>query len=196
MKIWSQRPHSIFPEEDRVWVTCECCQQHPSWLSGRSLNSCQCHNTWPSCKSTLHYNSILQWRHNGHDAAWLRRRSKKISKFRITGLCQGNPHVASGSPHKGPMRRKYFHLVTSACTQSSQLEDHDPIEEVIVQLCNIAGVIEKLFRSISEECGMQRCSNTGSVVTALLSWHFWHGSNLLYICSLANKQIMDGGIRR
>ena len=32
----------------------------------------------------------------------------KISKFRDNGLCQGNPPVTGGSPHKGPVTLKMF----------------------------------------------------------------------------------------
>ena len=54
----------------------------------------------------------LQWRHNECDGVsyhrrlhcslnpLFRRKSKKISKFRVTGLCEGN------SSHKGPVTRK------------------------------------------------------------------------------------------
>ena len=35
-----------------------------------------------------------------------RRRSKKTSKLLVTSLCEGNPPVTSGSPHKGPVTRK------------------------------------------------------------------------------------------
>ena len=54
----------------------------------------------------------LHWRHNEHDGVLnhqphgcllnrlFRRRSKKTSKLRLTGLCVGN------SPHKGPVTRK------------------------------------------------------------------------------------------
>ena len=60
----------------------------------------------------------LQWRHNGHDGVsnylphdcllnhLFRRRSKKTSKLRVTGLCEGNSPV--NSPHKGPVTRKMF----------------------------------------------------------------------------------------
>ena len=56
----------------------------------------------------------LQWRHIEHDCVsnhqprvcllnrLFRRRSKKTSKLRVTGLCVGN------SPHKGPVTRKMF----------------------------------------------------------------------------------------
>ena len=55
---------------------------------------------------------ILEWRHNGNDGVsnnqpyhcllnrLLRRRSRKISKFRITGLCAGNSPVTGEFPAK------------------------------------------------------------------------------------------------
>ena len=35
-------------------------------------------------------------------------RSKKTSKLRATGFCEGNPTVTIGFPHKGPVTRKMF----------------------------------------------------------------------------------------
>ena len=40
---------------------------------------------------------------------------KQTSKLRATGLCEGNPPVTGGFPHKGPVARKCFHLTTSSC---------------------------------------------------------------------------------
>ena len=60
--------------------------------------------------------SSLRWRHNGHDSVsnhqphdcllnrLYRRRSKKTSKLRVTGLCVG----PVSSPHKWPVTRKMF----------------------------------------------------------------------------------------
>ena len=62
----------------------------------------------------------LQWRHNGRDSVsnhqprecllsrLIRRRSKKTSKLRVTGLCAGNSPGPVNSPHKGPVTRKMF----------------------------------------------------------------------------------------
>ena len=62
----------------------------------------------------------LHWRHNDHDGVWnhqphgcllkclFRRRSKKTSKLRVTGLCVGNSPGPVNSPHKGPITRKMF----------------------------------------------------------------------------------------
>ena len=60
----------------------------------------------------------LQWRHNERGGVsnhrrrdcfpnhMFKRRSKKTPKLRVTGLCEGNPPVAGGFPHKGPVTRK------------------------------------------------------------------------------------------
>ena len=62
----------------------------------------------------------LHWRHNDHDGVsnhqphgcllnrLFRRRSKKTSKLRVTGLCVGNSPGPVNSPHKGPVTRKMF----------------------------------------------------------------------------------------
>ena len=62
----------------------------------------------------------LPWRHNDHDSVsnhqphgcllnrLFRRRSKKTSKLRVTGLCVGNSPGPVNSPYKGPVTRKMF----------------------------------------------------------------------------------------
>ena len=61
----------------------------------------------------------LRWHHNGRDSVSnhqphdclltvLRRRSKKTSKLRVTGLCAGNSPVTVKFPHKWPITRKMF----------------------------------------------------------------------------------------
>ena len=63
----------------------------------------------------------LYWRHNGRDSVsnhqllndcllnpFFRRRSKKTSKLRVTGLCVGNSPGPVNSPHKWPVTRKMF----------------------------------------------------------------------------------------
>ena len=89
-------------------------------LVDQTINNWYCskisHNfeivTWPS--RTLH------WRHNDQDGVsnhqprvcllncLFRRRSKKTSKLRVTGLCVGNSPGPVNSPHKGPVTRKMF----------------------------------------------------------------------------------------
>ena len=62
----------------------------------------------------------LQWRHNGRNSVsnhqphhcllnrLFRRRSKKASKLRVTGLCAGIYRWRVNSPHKWPVTRKFF----------------------------------------------------------------------------------------
>ena len=62
--------------------------------------------------------SLFWWRHNDHDSVLnhqpqdcllnrlFRRRSKKTSKLRVTGLCVGNSPWPVNSPRKGPVTRK------------------------------------------------------------------------------------------
>ena len=94
-----------------------------------SLGKCQCSRT-RACQNPYPYRSrnecradirgTLQWRHNDHDGVsnhqphgclfnrLFRRRSKKTSKLRVTGLCVGNSPGPVNSPHKGPVTRKMF----------------------------------------------------------------------------------------
>ena len=70
------------------------------------------HISWP--------NRPLRWRHNDHDGGsnhqphgcllnrLFRRKSKKTSKLRVTGLCVGKSPGPVKSPHKGPVTRKMF----------------------------------------------------------------------------------------
>ena len=63
---------------------------------------------------------VLHWRHNDHDGVsnhqphdcllnrLFKRRSRKTSKIRVTGLCVGNLKGPMNSPHKGPVTRKMF----------------------------------------------------------------------------------------
>ena len=62
----------------------------------------------------------LHWRHNDHGGVsnhqphncllnrLFRRRSKKTSRLRVTGLCAGNSPGPVNSPHKWPVTRKMF----------------------------------------------------------------------------------------
>ena len=62
----------------------------------------------------------LRWRHNDHYSVsnhqphgclfnrLFRRRWKKTSKLRVTGLCVGNSPGPVNSPHKEPVTRKMF----------------------------------------------------------------------------------------
>ena len=78
------------------------------------------------CSLALSHHS-LQWCHNkGHGISnhqphdyllnhLFRRRSKNISKLRITGLCEGNSLVTSEFPAQRAGSGKCFPLMTSSC---------------------------------------------------------------------------------
>ena len=91
----------------------------------------------------------LHWRHNDHNGVsnhqphhcllnrLFRRRSKKTSKLRVTGLCVGNSPGPVNSPHKGPVTRKMF-----------------PFDDVIMDLhistvCLVKSVCVRLMKSQS-----------------------------------------------
>ena len=82
--------------------------------AGRNYKRSQVIGYLPSYRLCL----SLHWRHNNHDGVsnhqphgcllsrLFRRRSKKTSKLRVTGLCVGNSPGPVNSPHKGPVTRK------------------------------------------------------------------------------------------
>ena len=88
-------------------------------------------------------NYSLQWRHNKRDVVsnyrpldyllhcLFRRRWKKISKLRLTGLCEGNPPVAGGFPSQrasngGNVSIWWHYHGESPCTKTdpSNIERH------------------------------------------------------------------------
>ena len=89
---------------------------------GRRINKIK--GAWPHRSTkwqwdfTKYMVNPLHWRHNDHDGVsnhqphgcllnrLFRRRSKKTSKLRVTGLCVGNSPGPVNSPHKGPVTRK------------------------------------------------------------------------------------------
>ena len=74
----------------------------------------------PDVMTRKPFPNSLHWRHNDHDGVsnhhphacllnrLFRRRSKKTSKLRVTGLYMGNSSGPVNSPHKGPVTRKMF----------------------------------------------------------------------------------------
>ena len=59
-----------------------------------------CHNRCGGVSNHQPHHSLLN--------RLFRRRSKKTSKLRVTGLCVGNSPWPVNSPHKGPVTRKMF----------------------------------------------------------------------------------------
>ena len=89
----------------------QCCFRLPDWW---------CNSTHWIGRLFLAIFFSLQWRHNepdgvsnhqSHDCLFnhlFRRRSKKTSKLRVTGLCEGNSPMTGEFPHKGPVTLKMF----------------------------------------------------------------------------------------
>ena len=94
--------------------------------------------TWLYCIVNAIGINALQWRHNEHDGVsnnqhydcflnrLFRRRSKKTSKLRVAGPCEGIQRSPVNSPHKGPVTQKMFpfddvirtsRLWSASCTQ-------------------------------------------------------------------------------
>ena len=106
---------SFWPK--RIYIYIYIC---PSKCSFTSIRSTQYH--------LIIFIISLQWRHNDHDGVsnhqphgcllncLFRRRSKKTSKLRVTGLCVGNHRDRWIPRTKGQLRGKCFHLITSSCT--------------------------------------------------------------------------------
>ena len=89
-----------------------------SLISNRSLTERVSYAESVSIAWTHHV--ALHWCHNDREGVsnhqphgcllnlLSRRRSKKTSKLRVTGLCVGNSPGPVNSPHKGPVTRKMF----------------------------------------------------------------------------------------
>ena len=94
-----------------------------------------CHR-WDS-KDRMAVNLAVQWRHNVYGSVsnyqprgcllnrLFRRRSKKTSKLRVTGLCAGNSPGSVNSPTKGQLRGLCFHLMTSSWNKNTNLSFMD-----------------------------------------------------------------------
>ena len=100
-----------------------------------------------TCKSTL------QWCHNGHEGIsnhqprhcllnhLFRRRSKKISKFRVTGLCAGN------SPVNGEFPTQMASNVENVCIW---WRHHDGTSHVNDAACE--GLVDRFLRGVVFMC--------------------------------------------
>ena len=93
----------------------------------------------------------LWWRHNDHDSVsnhqphecllnrLFRRRSKKTSKLRVTGLCVGNSPGPVNSPHKGPVTRKMFLFDDVIMSRAVRFTGITP-DNLIFFMCPTAGL--------------------------------------------------------
>ena len=91
----------------------------------------------------------LQWRHNGHDSVsnhqphdcllnrLFRRRPRKTSKLRVTGLCAGNSPGPVKSPHKWPLTRKIFPFDDVIMETMEEIWYPSPDELIIMQIVTV-----------------------------------------------------------
>ena len=112
----------------------------------------------------------LHWRHNDHDGVsnhqlhgcllnrLFRRRSKKTSKLRVTGLCAGNSPGPVNSPHKGPVTRKMF-----------------PFDDVIMDRRYHGDIHSRMHTRISST---RRCIKKRNGVRSPATWPWWLNKSL------------------
>ena len=99
----------------------------------------------------------LQWLHNGRDDVWnhqphdcllnslFRRRSKKTSKLRVTGLCEGNspmtgafpPQMASNAENVSIWWR--HHVVPHCWSRHISVDDRGPLDTICWQSTQMIG---------------------------------------------------------
>ena len=102
----------------------KCRRARSAIIHNFDVNVIKTNTSTKSVRSVQQFRRTLERRHNERDGVsnhwsldcllnrFVRRWSKKTSKLRVTGLCEGNPPV--DSPHQGPATRKCFHLMTSS----------------------------------------------------------------------------------
>ena len=124
----------------------------------------------------LHFNFrgfleiTLLWRHNGRDSVsnhqphdcllncLFRRRSKKTSKLRVTGLVTGDRWI----PHtNGQSRGKCFHLMTSSCNSFIiTMAIHNQQQRLYNYAAHINGLVQKRRNSIANALELRlSCTN-------------------------------------
>ena len=105
----------------------------------------------------------LQWRHNEHDGVsshrcllcllncWFSRRSKKISKLRVTGLCTGNSPVTSEFPAQKVSNAENVSTARSGELQQKRQNSAllTPVRGFLSQRANYTDI---LFHVITSSC--------------------------------------------
>ena len=104
-----------------TWFTSQARVRLVFWILMRLVNSSlRVRKVVNSVSIVTHLHNTLHWRHNGRDSVsnhqphdcllhrLFRRRSKKTSKLRVTGLSVGIHGGPVNSPHKWPVTRKMF----------------------------------------------------------------------------------------
>ena len=137
---------------------------------------------------TFLFNYTLRWRHNGCDSVsnhqphhcllnrLFRRRSKKTSKLRVTGLCAGNSPGPVNSPHKWPVTRKMFpfdEVIMKYEKQNSKNYDSQMalhIEETMKEHHNDVRYISVKTASICWWFSKDTCFKDSFVLPCAIKW--------------------------
>ena len=127
----------------------------------------------PGHQEPRYWHSPLRWRHNGRDGVsnhqphgcllnrLFRRKSKKTSKLRVTGLCAGNLPWPVNSPHKRPVTRKMFPFddVIMLCEifwRPQHLKGHGYVDGLVQDCSNSSALAMELLQSCTKlpMCGV------------------------------------------
>ena len=103
----------------------------------------------------------LHWRHNDHDGVsnhqphdcllnrLFRRRSKKTSKLRVTGLCMGKSPGPVNSPHKGPVTWKMFPFDDVIMTNGSiGISERQQTDRLDCYQWNLLSVVSEMHKHL------------------------------------------------
>ena len=135
------------------------CGFNGSFVVSLKVDNSRCLETTASSWGIIVTSHRLQWHHNErHGVSNHRRfegllnrlfryRSKETSKFRVIGLCEGNPSLTGGFPHKGRVTENMFQFydvivtIDLLCDQTNRglLQWHnlcDPILFIFHVRCN------------------------------------------------------------
>ena len=138
------------------------------------------------CKTTAICNNVhitwdvphsLHWRHNGRDSVsnhqsydcllkcLFRRRSKKISKRRVTGLCAGNSPESDEFTAQRSVMRKWSHLMMSLCLDKT-------IQ--FTKLYELKTVVSKFGPNIYHWILLKSYVDSAIIFTYLLNMNNWN----------------------
>ena len=127
--------------------------------------------------------SPLQWRHNERDGvsnhrrldcllnSFFRRRSKKISKLRVTSPCERIHWSPVNSPHKGPITRNLFPFDDVIMRRINWLDRYTKLYSVIIitaDASNRHSANTKLYIVFINYLSLLKATNTISLVR----WQF------------------------
>ena len=130
--------------------------------------------------SRMHYDDVIMTtmaspNHQPRDCVLnrlFRRRSKKTSKLRVTGLCAGNSPATVNSPHKGPVTRKM--LPFDDVIMSSEYLINKSYQQGSVSYCGSNDSNFYLKYIVCDACGLRSPSFESSGVLYYTYLYLFH----------------------